>query len=58
RAEIRDVRVRELADEIIQAQRREIKEMTWLIEDIKKNGAATSESEAAARPVPDFEGDL
>jgi hypothetical protein len=58
RAEIRDVRVRELADEIIQAQRREIKEMAWLIEDIKKNGAATSESEAAARPVPDFEGDL
>lgn len=56
RAEIRDVRVRELADEIIRAQRREIKEMSWLIEDIKKNGAVTSESEAAARPVPDFEG--
>jgi hypothetical protein len=58
RAEIRDVRVRELADEIIRAQRREIKEMAWLIEDIKQNGAATSESEAAARPVPDFEGRL
>jgi len=58
RAEIRDVRVRELADEIIRAQRREIKEMNWLIEDIKKNGAVTSESEAAARPVPDFEGRL
>lgn len=56
RAAIRDVRVRELADEIIRAQRREIKEMRWLIEDIKKNGAVTSKSEAAARPVPDFEG--
>lgn len=58
RAEIRDVRVRELADEIIRAQRREIKEMAWLIEHIKKSGAATSESEAAVRPVPDFEGRL
>ena len=58
RAEIRDLRVRELADEIIRAQRREIKEMAWLIEDIRKSGAATSASEAAARPVPDFEGGL
>ncbi len=56
RATIRDVRVRDLADEIIRAQRREIEEMNWLIEDIKKNGAVTSASEAAARPVPDFEG--
>ena len=58
RAEIRDVRVRDLADEIIRAQRREIKEMAWLVEDIKQNGPATSESEAAARPVPDFVGSL
>jgi hypothetical protein len=58
RAEIRDVRVRELADEIIRAQRREIKEMEWLIEDFRQNGVATSESAAAARPVPDFEGAL
>ena len=56
RAEIRDIRVRDLADEIIRAQRREIKEMNWLIEDLKKNGAVTSAAEAAARPVPDFEG--
>jgi len=56
RAEIRDIRVRELADEIIRAQRREIKEMNWLIDDIKKNGTVTSAAEAAARPVPDFEG--
>ena len=56
RADIDDVRVRELADEIIRAQRREIKEMDWLIADIAENGVATTEGEAAARPVPDFEG--
>jgi len=58
RAEIEDVRVRELADEIIKAQRREIKEMDWLIQDIAENGVATTESEASARAVPDFEGQL
>ena len=58
RAEIEDVRVRELADEIITAQRREIKEMQWLLDDIAANGAATSDEEAARRPVPDFEGEL
>lgn len=35
RAEISDPRVRELADEIIEAQRREIKEMKNLIEDLE-----------------------
>ena len=55
RAGIEDVRVRELADEIIAAQQREIAEMEWLIRDIEQNGAATTESEAAARPVPSFE---
>lgn len=54
RAEIDDVRVRELADDIIKAQRREIKEMEWLIEDIAKNGKATTETEAQLRPLPDF----
>ena len=54
RARIEDPRVRELADEIIAAQRREIKEMEWLIADIKANGVATTQSEAEARPVPDF----
>lgn len=54
RAEIDDVRVRELADAIIEAQRREIAEMEWLIQDIKANGIAENEAEAAARPVPDF----
>ena len=54
RADIDDVRVRELADEIIEAQKREIQEMEWLIKDIEKNGIATSEAEARERPVPDF----
>ena len=52
RSRIEDPRVRQLADEIIEAQRREIKEMEWLIEDIRENGAATSQEEADARPVP------
>jgi hypothetical protein len=56
RAQIKDHRVRELADEIIAAQVREIKEMEWLIEDIKTNGNPTSSEEAQQRPVPDFSG--
>jgi hypothetical protein len=58
RARIEDKRVRELADSIIRAQRREIKEMQWLIRDIEENGKATTEAEAEARPVPKFEGEL
>merc|ERR1712065_58632 len=54
RSQIKDVRVRELADEIIKAQRREIKEMEWLIADIEKNGVAQTMEEASRRPVPDF----
>ncbi|MBZ0171746.1 MAG: DUF305 domain-containing protein, partial [Phycisphaerales bacterium] len=54
RARIEGPRVRELADEIIEAQRREIKEMEWLIRDIRQNGIAHSDAEAAARPVPEF----
>lgn len=56
RARIEDVRVRELADQIIEAQRREIREMEWLIRDIAVNGIAATEAEANARPVPDFSG--
>ncbi len=55
RAGIKDVRVRELADEIIKAQRREIAEMEWLLADIADNGEATTSEEAEARPVPSFE---
>lgn len=55
RAGISDVRVRELADEIIEAQRREIAEMEWLLQDIAENGEATTAEDAADRPVPSFE---
>jgi uncharacterized protein (DUF305 family) len=55
RARIRDVRVCELAVEISEAQRREIREMEWLIDDIHRNGVAATAEEAASRPVPEFE---
>ncbi len=55
RAELADVRVCQLAVEISEAQRREIDEMDWLIEDIERNGIADTPDEAEARPVPDFE---
>ena len=58
RVNIEDQGVRELADEIIKAQRREIDEMKWFLEDIEANGHATSEAEANASPVLDFEGEL
>ncbi|MEZ5298764.1 MAG: DUF305 domain-containing protein [Ilumatobacteraceae bacterium] len=54
RAELDDVRVRQLADEIVAAQKREIEEMNWLMADIDENGPATTSDEAAARPVPEF----
>jgi len=55
RADIDDVRVEELANGIIEAQRREIAEMNWLIEDIQENGVATTAEEARERPVPEFQ---
>ncbi|KAI9130241.1 DUF305 domain-containing protein [Acaryochloris sp. CCMEE 5410] len=55
RAQIKDARVRELADEIIKAQRREIKEMDWLIADIRDNGVVDT---PATRPLPDFSSSL
>ncbi|MDF1679226.1 DUF305 domain-containing protein [Ponticaulis sp.] len=54
RADIEDLRVRELADGIIAAQKREIAEMKWLLEDIDRNGPATTQDEMNARPVPEF----
>ena len=56
RSGLSDARVCELAVEIIEAQKREIDEMKWLVEDISANGPATTASEADARPVPDFGG--
>jgi hypothetical protein len=55
RAGITDVRVCQLAVEIIKAQEREISEMEWLIRDIEENGEADT-LEARNRPVPDFDG--
>ena len=49
------MRVCQLAVEISEAQRREISEMDWLIEDIEENGIAETLEEAQARPVPDYE---
>ena len=54
RAGIEDLRVRRLADDIIEAQRREIEQMEWLIEDIRQNGPATTRSQAEARRLPSF----
>jgi hypothetical protein len=53
-ADIEDVRVRALADEIIASQCREIAEMEWLIDDIEENGAVATASDGESRPVPDF----
>jgi hypothetical protein len=58
RAQIKDIRVSELADEIVKAQRREIMEMEWLINDIKENGVVLSEEEKMKRPLPQFKGSL
>jgi hypothetical protein len=56
RAEFEDLRVCDLAVGIIEAQRREIAEMDWLIDDIGDNGPADTVEEAEARPLPDFTG--
>lgn len=55
RAEISDVRVCRLAADISKAQRREILEMEWYIDDIEENGPARTAEEAESRQVPDFE---
>lgn len=54
RADVDDVRVRALAKKIIGAQRREISEMQWLLDDIEANGKVTSEDELPGREVPEF----
>jgi hypothetical protein len=57
KADIRDPRVRELADEIIASQVREIRTMKLLIEDIEQRGRR-GDSTLAARPAvvtPDME---
>ncbi len=54
RANLDDYRVCELAVEISEAQRREIFEMDWLIDDIAERGIAATAAEAAERPVPEY----
>jgi Domain of unknown function (DUF305) len=57
KADIRDPRVRKLADEIIASQVREIREMQLLIEDIQRNGRRGDRA-LPARPAvvtPDME---
>ncbi len=51
RAHIRDPRVRELADEIIKAQVREIGEMKQLIADLEANPVPADASDLAPVPV-------
>ncbi|MEZ4697438.1 MAG: DUF305 domain-containing protein [Rhodothermales bacterium] len=55
RAGIDDLRVRSLADGISATQRKEIAEMEWLINDIRRNGVAATRADAESRPVPDFD---
>lgn len=45
-ADLDDVRVCELANRIIHAQRVEIDEMTWLVDDLAEHGEATTVAEA------------
>jgi len=51
KAQISDPRVRELADQIIASQVREIAEMNALIADIERNGEQGSAQPLPARPV-------
>jgi hypothetical protein len=55
RATMRDVRVCQLGVEISEAQRREILEMDWLIDDIQQNGVAATVEAAQDRPIPRYD---
>src|SRR5699024_8159732 len=55
KAQLRQLRVCDLARSISQSQREEILEMDWLIEDVRNNGPATTAEDAATRPVPSFD---
>lgn len=52
RAHIRDPRVRQLADEVLEAQIREIDEMKRLIADLKANPVAANAPDLRPRPDP------
>ncbi len=55
RSELADFRVCELAVAISEAQRREILEMSWLVDDIRTNGVARTSDAATDRPIPVFD---
>ena len=55
RSHLSDLRVCQLAVKISEAQRREILEMEWLIDDIAESGEVETAEEARDRPVPDFD---
>jgi hypothetical protein len=55
RFNVDDVRVCDLAVEISEAQRREILEMDWLIDDINENGPASTRAETRQRPIPEYD---
>jgi hypothetical protein len=55
RAGLQDVRVCQLAADIGKAQREEIDQMDWLIDDIQANGVAATPGQAEFRQAPDFE---
>lgn len=60
KGDIRDPRVRELADEIIASQMREIRTMQLLVEDIERNGRR-GDAPLPARPAvvtPDMEPEI
>lgn len=57
RFNVDDVRVCDLAVAISEAQRREIDEMEWLIEDIRENRTASTRAEAVVRPLPELQAD-
>lgn len=56
KADIRDPRVKALADDIIEAQVREIAQMKWLLEDIDRNGRLGNETlpRVSARLTPEL----
>jgi hypothetical protein len=56
-SDIDDLRVCELANGIIRAQREEIAQMDWLIDDIARHGEATTTAEARTRRTPTFRSD-
>lgn len=51
KSDIRDPRVKRLADEIIESQVREIAEMKWLLDDIDRNGRISSDATLPRTPA-------